>query len=68
MRGAIELLESIAGRRLETVQRPPAAGDPRRTAADTTRIRAELGWQPETRLEEGLRAQWEWASARVAAR
>ena len=68
MRGAIELLESIAGRRLDLVHRPPAAGDPRRTAADTSRIRAELGWQPETGLEEGLRAQWEWALARVAAR
>jgi UDP-glucuronate 4-epimerase len=68
MRGAIELLESIAGRRLDTVQRPPAAGDPRRTAADTSRIRSQLGWRPEIGLEEGLRAQWEWASARVAAR
>jgi nucleoside-diphosphate-sugar epimerase len=39
------------------------AGDQRRTKADTTRIRAELGWQPETPLAAGLRAQWEWAAA-----
>jgi UDP-glucuronate 4-epimerase len=68
MRQTIRLLERIAGRRLDVVRRPPAAGDPRRTAADTSRARAELGWRPLVDLEQGLEAQWEWASARVAAR
>jgi UDP-glucuronate 4-epimerase len=67
MREAIGLLERISGRRLAVVNRPEAAGDPRRTSADTTRAREELGWRPRVPLEEGLRAQWEWASARVAA-
>jgi nucleoside-diphosphate-sugar epimerase len=47
--------------------RPAVAGDQRRTSADTTRIRQELGWEPTTSLEDGLRAQWEWVSSRVAA-
>jgi UDP-glucuronate 4-epimerase len=64
----IELLQHVAGRRLDVVRRAPIGGDPRRTAADTTRARVELGWEPETDLGAGLRAQWEWASARVAAR
>jgi len=34
-----------------------AAGDVRRTAADTTRIRSEVGWEPKTSLEAGLAAQ-----------
>lgn len=68
MRETIRLLERIAGRRLDVIRRPPAAGDPRRTAADTSRARAELGWRPLVDLEQGLQAQWEWASARVAAR
>jgi UDP-glucuronate 4-epimerase len=68
MREAIALLEEIAGERLEVVGHPPAVGDPRRTAADTTLIRRTLGWEPRVALEEGLKAQWEWASARVAAR
>jgi nucleoside-diphosphate-sugar epimerase len=34
-----------------------AAGDVRRTAADTTRARVELGWSPQTPIEYGLRAQ-----------
>ena len=68
MHQAIELLERIAGRRLDVRSRPPIAGDVRRTAAETSRIRRELGWAPEVSLEQGLRAQCEWASARVAAR
>jgi UDP-glucuronate 4-epimerase len=67
MRDAIALLERISGRRLAVIRRPEAAGDPRRTSADTTRARRELGWRPRVALEQGLEAQWEWASARVAA-
>ena len=42
--------------------------DVKRTKADITRIRAELGWEPRVPLAEGLRAEWEWASGRVGAR
>jgi UDP-glucuronate 4-epimerase len=68
MRDAISLCERIAGRTLELRTAPVASGDVRRTAADTTRIREELGWEPTVGLEQGLREQWLWASARVAAR
>ncbi|MFL5944397.1 MAG: NAD-dependent epimerase/dehydratase family protein [Gaiellaceae bacterium] len=67
MREAITLLEDIAGRKLDIVERPAAAGDMRRTAPDVTRIERDLGWRATTALDDGLRAQWEWASARVAA-
>ena len=46
---------------------PAAAGDMRRTAPDVTAIERDLGWRATTPLEDGLRAQWEWASVRVAA-
>jgi nucleoside-diphosphate-sugar epimerase len=65
---AIGLLEVISGRTLDLRVGDHAAGDVRRTAADTSRIRDELGWRPQVSLEQGLRAQWEWASSRVAAR
>jgi nucleoside-diphosphate-sugar epimerase len=39
----------------------------RRTSADATRIERDLGWLATTSLQDGLQAQWEWASARVAA-
>jgi UDP-glucuronate 4-epimerase len=68
MNEAIALLEQIAGRSLDVRRQPAVAGDQRRTAADTTRIRDELGWRPRVSFEDGLRAQWEWAQGRVAAR
>jgi nucleoside-diphosphate-sugar epimerase len=68
VRDAIAILERLAGRTLELVERPSAKGDVRRTAPDTTRIADELGWRPQTDLETGLEAQWEWAASRAAAR
>jgi UDP-glucuronate 4-epimerase len=65
---AIATLEKLAGRRLEVVRGPRVLGDVKRTAADTTRIAAELGWKSQTSFEAGLQAQWEWAADRVAAR
>ena len=67
MRDTIATLEGVSGRKLDVVERPAAAGDVRRTAADTRRIERDLGWRASTTLEDGLRAQWEWASVRVAA-
>lgn len=63
---AIEILERLAGRRLDTRYEPVAAGDVRRTSADTSRIRSELGWAPATSLEQGLAAQLAWAAGTVA--
>jgi UDP-glucuronate 4-epimerase len=67
MREAIGTLERISGRTLDLVERGAAAGDVRRTSADATRIERDLGWRATTSLTVGLQAQWEWASARVAA-
>ncbi|MDQ5821214.1 MAG: NAD-dependent epimerase/dehydratase family protein [Actinomycetota bacterium] len=68
LREAIELFEQISGRVLEVREHPAVPGDQRRTNADTSRIRGELGWEPRVGVEEGLKAGWDWASARVAAR
>ncbi len=68
LRDAIEALERISGRSLDVRYGPPARGDMRRTRADTTRITEALGWRARTPLEQGLRAHWEWACARVATR
>ena len=67
MNDTIALLEEIAGRTLDVSREPAVPGDQRRTNADTTRIRSELGWNPRVSLKEGLRRQWEWASSRVGA-
>lgn len=65
---AIELCEALAGRRLDVRFQEPAAGDVRRTKADGSRIARELGWSPRVAIEDGLRAQWAWAVARVGVR
>jgi UDP-glucuronate 4-epimerase len=67
MREAISTLERVSDRTLDLVESPAVAGDVRRTSADATRVGRDLGWSATTSLEDGLRAQWEWASVRVAA-
>jgi nucleoside-diphosphate-sugar epimerase len=62
---AIAHLERISGRTLSMNRAPAVAGDQRRTRADTTKAEKELGWRPAVALEEGLRAQWEWAATRM---
>jgi nucleoside-diphosphate-sugar epimerase len=68
MREAIAQFERISGRTLDVREQPAVPGDQRRTNADTTRIRSELGWEPRVDVAEGVRAEWDWACARVAAR
>jgi len=65
---AIAAFEEVAGRPLDVRPTATVPGDQRRSRADTSRIEAELGWRPETPFEQGIRAQWEWAAARVGAR
>jgi nucleoside-diphosphate-sugar epimerase len=62
MNEVISLAEGIAGRTLDVERTDAAAGDVRRTRADVRKARTELGWSPQTPLEAGLVAQWEWAS------
>ena len=64
---AIALLEQTSGQTLDVRHTGAATGDVRRTKADVTRIRDALGWEPRTRLADGLSRMWSWASGRVAA-
>jgi UDP-glucuronate 4-epimerase len=68
MRDTITIFEELAGHGLEIRDHPAVPGDQRRTKAETSLIRAELGWEPTTTLRQGLAAQWAWAAARVSAR
>jgi nucleoside-diphosphate-sugar epimerase len=60
----LEVLERVSGRRLDVVHTDRAAGDVKRTAADTSRLRSDVGWLPETPLDRGLAEQWRWAAER----
>jgi UDP-glucuronate 4-epimerase len=59
----IELGERLSGRSLEIVREPAAAGDVKRTSADTGRIRRDTGWLPKIPLEAGFFEQLAWAGA-----
>jgi UDP-glucuronate 4-epimerase len=63
---AIAALEEIAGGAVPVAYEPRWAGDVTRTSADIRRIGADLGWQPNVPLVEGLRAQWDWAVGRAS--
>ena len=56
----IARMEQVTGRKIERKQVAPPPGDPRDTAADVSRARRDLGYEPQTDLTEGLTRQWEW--------
>jgi UDP-glucuronate 4-epimerase len=62
LREAVEILEQLSGRPLDVRYGERAAGDVRRTLADTTRIRRELGWEPRSDLRAGLAAMLDAAA------
>ena len=57
---AIDILAGHLGVVPVLEHRPARRGDQRRTCADTTRARKELGWEPTVLPEEGLRAEVSW--------
>jgi UDP-glucose 4-epimerase len=61
VREAVELLERRLGVKAQIRFEPRLPGDPLRTRADATRLRAALGVVPSTRIEQGLAAEAEWA-------
>jgi UDP-glucuronate 4-epimerase len=63
---ALGVLAAVLGRAPELAPRPADAREPRATAADLGRARSELGWEPRTTLEPGLRRQVEHATASAA--
>ena len=63
--GVIEIVERLAGTRLVTLRHPVQGGDVRRTAADTSAARRDLGWRPGVTLEQGLAAELGWVQRAV---
>ena len=64
----VERLAAKVGWTGEPEWAPPRPGDPRRSALDPARAGKVLGWQPWTRLEEGLAITGEWLKARLLRR
>ena len=60
LREVFEMLARVSGRRVGIDHQPPQKGDMRDTYADTTRARADLGFQPSVDLESGLGEMFRW--------
>ncbi len=56
-------LQKATGTDLSPVHGPPRPGDVRRVWLDSSLARAELGWEPEVGLEEGLQLTVDWFRA-----
>lgn len=56
----IDFIEKIMGRKGQFILTPPRSGDQKETAADISKARALLGFEPKTSLEEGLTREVEW--------
>jgi UDP-glucose 4-epimerase len=68
LNSTLERLSAIAGRPLDVHRQAREDGDVLHTGADIARAREQLGYEPSTTLEDGLRAEFEWAlTARPAA-
>jgi nucleoside-diphosphate-sugar epimerase len=63
---ALRLLGAALGRAPALTPRPADAREPRSTAADLRLARMDLGWEPRTTLELGLRRQVEHAALAAA--
>jgi UDP-glucose 4-epimerase len=53
-------LLDVTGKAVSAKRGPRRPGDARHSYLDCTKARAELGWQPETSLREGLARTWEY--------
>lgn len=56
----LEMLEELTGQPAHVRHGSQRPGDQRRTVADTAKAQALLGYQPTTRVRDGLAAQVEW--------
>jgi len=57
---AIDIIEKIMGKKGQYILTPPRQGDQKETAADITKARTVLGFEPKSSLEEGLTREVAW--------
>jgi UDP-glucose 4-epimerase len=59
----LNTMEGIVGKPIKRNHIEKAMGDARHTAADVSKARQILGYQPQVSLKEGLTQEWEWIKA-----
>jgi UDP-glucose 4-epimerase len=61
LREALDVIQSVLGRKALAEYQPQELGDVRHTSADTSRARELLGFVPQVTLDEGIALQVDWA-------
>lgn len=56
----VRMMESLAGKKANLVDRPKPAADVERTYAEIDKAKALLGYDPQVSVDEGVRRFWEW--------
>jgi UDP-glucuronate 4-epimerase len=63
LRELVEKIETIAGKKARIEWQSEQPGDVRLTSADISRAREKLGYNPQTSIDDGLRATVDWMRA-----
>ena len=63
----LETMAEIVGKPIQKNYIEKAMGDARHTAADVSKARQILGYQPQVSLREGLTQEWQWVKALYSA-
>ncbi len=66
--GLVDIVESIAGTRLKRRYNLDAPKGVTGRNSDNTLIKSALGWEPQTRLSEGLEVTYQWIYNQLATR
>ncbi len=59
----LDTIEEIVGKPIKRNHIEKAMGDARHTAADVSKAKKILGYQPQVSLREGLIQEWEWVKS-----
>jgi UDP-glucose 4-epimerase len=59
----LETMADIVGKPIKRNHIEKAMGDARHTAADVSKARKILGYQPQVSLREGLTQEWHWVKS-----
>ena len=61
VREVIDTCQRVSGRPIKAVEKPRRPGDPPRLIAAATKVRTELGWNPQyPKLEQIVSSAWAW--------
>lgn len=60
----VRTIAEVVGREPVIERAPMQPGDVERTWADLSRVKAELNYNPATRLRDGVASQWDWMKRR----